>query len=195
MSKTKKKDLFGQFAVCRGLGTRQSDNSAILQHEFAVCRGLGTRRTVHCLLCTWLSAHDKVTIWPAMKNEFVVCRAKAHGELYIVCHALDIGTRQSNNLDCPGNVFAVCHGCDTRRIHLQLGPMLKCLPCGLPSGPRQSRKFRRVRICRRRVFWGHVETPKSSSVGWLPRISRTRQQTSSTQIRALLVLMCVIFPL
>ena len=142
--KNKKKDLFGQFAVCRGLGTRQSDNSAILQHEFAVCRGLGTRRTVHCLLCTWLSAHDKVTIWPAMKNEFVVCRAKAHGELYIVCHALDIGTRQSNNLDCPGKrvrrVPWMRHTANTSAT----GPTLKCLPCGLPSGPRQSRKFRHV---------------------------------------------------
>ena len=33
-----KKDLFGHFAVCQGLGTRQSDHLASLNSKFAVCQ-------------------------------------------------------------------------------------------------------------------------------------------------------------
>ena len=36
--KNKKKDLFGHFAMCQGLGTRQSDHFASLNSKFAVCQ-------------------------------------------------------------------------------------------------------------------------------------------------------------
>ena len=46
--KQKKKDFFGQFAVCQGLGTWQNDNLAIPGNR--VCRVLDGRRTVKYLL-------------------------------------------------------------------------------------------------------------------------------------------------
>ena len=57
--KNKKKDLFGHFAVCQGLGTRQSDHLASPGHQ--------VRRVPRP--CTWRTDHSS----PCAKN-------KAHGE-------------------------------------------------------------------------------------------------------------------
>ena len=56
--KNKKKDLFGHFAVCQGLGTRQSDHMASPGHQVRRVPRPCTRQTDHSLPCA-LGAHGE----------------------------------------------------------------------------------------------------------------------------------------
>ena len=85
--KQKKKDLFGHFAVCQELGTRQSDHMASPGHQVRRVLRPFTRRADHSSPCA--------------KN-------KAHGEPchFAVCH--NQGTRRSTLLLGPACMRLPC---------------------------------------------------------------------------------------
>ena len=63
--------MFGHFAVCQGLGTRQSDHLASHEQKVRRVPGLGTRRTDHCSPCAREKAHGE-------PKHFALCQSPGH---------------------------------------------------------------------------------------------------------------------
>src|SRR6185312_2127072 len=86
--KNKKKDLFGHFAVCQGLGTRQSDHLTSPGHQVRRVPRPCTRRTDHSSPCAKNKAHGE-------PYYFAVCQNQGHmvklGALPCACRP---GTRR-----------------------------------------------------------------------------------------------------
>ena len=95
MWKTQKKDLFGHFAVCQGLGTRQSDHLASHEQHVRRVPRPGTRRTDHCSPCARKKAHGE-------PKHFAVCQSPGH-------------TAKSSAAGPRVTKFAVCLLLGTRR--------------------------------------------------------------------------------
>ena len=134
--------MFGHFAVCQGLGTRQSDHLASHEQKVRCVPRPGTRRTDHCSPCAREKAHGEpinfavrqrtghtaknsaagprvtkfavcLSRWHTAKSEISPCAYfLAHGEVF--CHAV----RPSSRHQCL--FFLPCTLGYTRRM---------CLPC------------------------------------------------------------------
>ena len=134
--------MFGHFAVCQGLVTRQSDHLASHEQQVRRVPRPGTRRTDHCSSCARKKAHGE-------PKHFAVCQSPGHTAKWeispcayflahdkVFCHVV----RPSSRCQCllfavypwihTANVFAVCPINGTRQT--------RPLPClALPSGVRR----------------------------------------------------------
>ena len=132
--KNKKKDLFGHFAVCQGLGTWQSDHMASPGHQVRRVPRPCTRRIwQHCRVPA-VRAHGEQPPTPSAGRDgvcplfFAVCLYIHTVKRFAVCPTF--GTRQTRSLSSPWLPSALC-----RRP-----PSAKSLPCA--SGTRRTRGLR-----------------------------------------------------
>ena len=157
--KNKKKDLFGHFAVCQGLGTRQSDHMASPGHQVRRVARPCTRRTDHSSSCALGKGTRR--IWQRCR----VPAVRAHGESGSVAVCLPSGhmansrRRRQLAVTASARFFSPCAYIYTRRKGLPCARLLAHGKQGLcrPRGyrPRFAVGHRR-RSLRRVPTWSPV---------------------------------------